>query len=114
MSEDEAVDSTEVAENVKNSTVENMETENLPVKEEGIVKRKIRYRYPWNSLVEVGDSFIIPADNVTGVRNSRQLCYSATKASIRKEENKIFKAITQEDGSIKIQYASIFVSPPEH
>lgn len=89
------------------------EKNETPVENE-IVKRKIRYRYPWNSLVEVGDSFIIPADNVTGVRNSRQLCYSATKASIRKKENKVFKAITQEDGSIKIQYSSIFIPPPKY
>jgi len=72
-----------------------------------VVKLKIRYRYPWKSLVEVGDQFTISADNKSGVDNCRQLCYAATKVSDKNKEGKVFKSFKKEDGCVIIKLVGI-------
>jgi len=68
-----------------------------------IIKGAVRYRYPWKSLVEVGSSFTIPADNIAGVSNARQLCYAANRAAKRKESTTRYKASKQPDGSVLVK-----------
>lgn len=68
-----------------------------------IVKGAVRYRYPWKSLVSVGDFFTIPADNVAGVTNARQLCYAANKSAQRKGSSAKYKASRQDDGSVVVK-----------
>ena len=67
-----------------------------------IINGPIRSRYPWKSLLTVGSSFTIPAENKAGVVNSRQLCYAANKAAERKGSEIRYKSIKQKDGSVVI------------
>ena len=68
-----------------------------------IVKGAIRFRYPWKSLTEEGASFTIPAENITGVKNARQLCYAANKAASHRQSPARYKASKQSDGSVIVK-----------
>lgn len=67
-----------------------------------IRKTAVRSRYPWNEM-EVGDEFVVDAENKAGVDNARQLCYAATKASERKGEGRKYKSFKNEDGSVTMR-----------
>ena len=70
--------------------------------EKEIVKINVKHRYPWDSLKNVGDSFIIPNNNKGGVYH-RQLVYAANKARAKKGMNVVFKSFTLENGDIEVK-----------
>ena len=70
--------------------------------ENEIVKINVKHRYPWDSLKEVGDSFIIPAENKGG-KYHRQLVFAANQSRKRKGINVAFKSYTLDNGDIEIR-----------
>jgi hypothetical protein len=67
-----------------------------------IVKKNVKYRYPWNSL-EIGDIFIIGQDNLGGRKYHRQLVYAANKSYAKKELPNRFKSSVNQDNDVVVQ-----------
>jgi len=70
--------------------------------EETVVSTK-RTRYPWKSLTEVGQKFVITSSNENGVKNIRQLIYSANKSAESKELGVRYQFQKQDNGDIVVE-----------